>query len=167
MIRQEPLFIAVCLLCVFVACGNSRDDVADVSVGEPYAPRVRLVKDTERLFHYQWDKPLKEERIILVTAEDKSESFSFLVYFPKEAFISVPHRIELRATVEILSAHERDTFPLPAYAHSGMVAVGTSSGDPQNEVWRNARRYILREHPFKPYRVGVPSRIALDPSFNY
>lgn len=39
-------------LCVFVGCDN--------------APRVRFAKDNYDMFHFQWDLPLNDERIILV-----------------------------------------------------------------------------------------------------
>ena len=39
------------------------------SCGDSYVkPRIRLVKDSPTTFHFQWDEPLEEERIILVRA---------------------------------------------------------------------------------------------------
>ena len=67
--------------------------------------------------------------------------------------------------VEILPAHERGTFPLPAYVPDASVEgiAGASSGDYERiEAWLKARRYILREHPFKPYQVDEPSRLTFD-----
>ena len=178
MIRQKTLFLSVCVLCVFVACGNSR---TDVSVGESYAPRVRLVKDAENLYHFQWDAPLKEERIILYFvrwAESGSSALDefgfrirslgheshYLVYFPAGVIVSKPAYLSRRATgVEILSAHERDAFPLPAYASDASVGIHYRDLGRVDAVREKAMRFILREHPFKPYRLGVPSRIAFAP----
>ena len=118
MIRQKTLFLSVCVLCVFVAC----------CVGESYAPRVRLVKDTEYLYHFQWDAPLKEERIILYFARWAESGYErhHLVYFPAGVIVSKPvnvNRASGKSTVEILSAHERDAFPLPAYAPDASVGI--------------------------------------------
>ena len=155
MIRQKTLFLSVCVLCVFVACG----------VGEPYAPRVRLVKDTEYLYHLQWDAPLKEERIILYFARwaDSGTEHHDLVYFPAGVIVSKPVNVSGalgKSTVEILSAHERYAFPLPAYAGDASVGIHYYDRGVDVAEWEKASRLILREHPFKPYRVGVPSRIT-------
>ena len=42
-----------------------------VFLGCEGAPRVRLVKDNDTTFHFQWAEPLKEERIILVRYNSK------------------------------------------------------------------------------------------------
>ncbi len=46
------------------SCGGGRD-VCDCGVPDNYSPTVRLVKDTDRSFHFQWDDTLLAERIVL------------------------------------------------------------------------------------------------------
>lgn len=157
------------LLCIFFGCGNS-SGVGDDS-DDSYVPRIRLVKDGTNEFHFQWDGPLKEERIvlcrydvfILVTTDSpepvRREVSGFptqsLIYFPKGALISEPVRDNNLIFVEILSAQERDSFALPAHASDATI--------PSSSQWfwfgGEARR-ILREHPFKPYQIGEPSRLT-------
>lgn len=148
------------LLCGVLGC-----DTDDVSVGDSYVPRVRLVKDGPNEFHFQWDEQLKEERIILCNADItiaittdspaiegyKASGFPFprLIYFPEGAFISEPVK-DYFTFIEILPASERYKYSLPSYAY----------GQPGNNVFE--RRRILREHPFKPYHVGKPSRLTLE-----
>ena len=84
------------LLCIFFSCSD--------------APRVRLVKDNDYTFHFQWDKPLKEERIILVRCNEEIEILTgaqnglesekelresdYLVHFSAGSFISAPIEAE-------------------------------------------------------------------------
>ena len=59
------VLLSILVFCFF-SCGSPRDADDRVSNADSSAPRVRLVKDTESMFHFQWNEPLKEERIILV-----------------------------------------------------------------------------------------------------
>ena len=127
----ELLFFTQVTHLAFIAgCSEAGNSDYKVSI-ESYVPRVRLVKDGARDFHFQWDEPLKEERIILcrievfilvVTADDVIEGHKAsgfpeqrLVYFPEGSFRSKLFTDTL-VFIEILLAHERGTFPLPAYA---------------------------------------------------
>ena len=94
---------------------------------------MRLVKDNDTTFHFQWDAPLKEERIILYFARWAEFGYErhYLVYFPAGVIVSKPVNVSGasgKSTVEILSAHERDAFPLPAYAPD--ASVGFKPDDP-------------------------------------
>ena len=145
---------------VFFGCGN--------------APRVRLVKDNDTTFHFQWAEPLKEERIIVVRYNSKfvfrphrdSErgmrqtpmEVEHLVYFPAGAFVSAPVSSPRsypnswdHDSVEILPARLRSTVPVPARLYTIRDGDFRSHGE----------RVILREHPFfQEYHVGKPSRIT-------
>ena len=109
------------LLCVFLGCSD--------------APRVRLVKDDNETFHFQWAEPLKEERIILVRLSgvifdprykaEYAHEEELLVYFPPGTVVSYaidrPRALEYTSmailgridSVEILPAALRETV-LPA-----------------------------------------------------
>ena len=181
----KSILIAAILVFTVFGCGDDNGGVAGVS--ESYTPQVRLVKDGPSEFHFQWGKPLKEERIILcrfesfflvVTAANVIEGYKptgfpqqKLVYFPEGSFISKPLTDEL-VFIEILSAHKRDTFPLPAnvFDATADLPICASHSDCSypfvNPHW-DAYRRILREHPFKPYRVGNSSQLSFDiPTFN-
>ena len=60
--------ILACLLTLVMfigfSCSGGRD-VCDCGVPDNYSPTVRLVKDTDRSFHFQWDDTLLAERIVL------------------------------------------------------------------------------------------------------
>lgn len=158
------LLIAVPIL-MFGVLGCDTD-----SVGDSYVPRIRLVKDGPNEFHFQWDEPLKEERIILVryrpivaitttspTIERYEPSPLFehiLLYFPLDSFISKSVQGGI-ASIEILSAIERNAFPLPSTAllNPRRLTVPHLLGEPKR---------ILKEHPFKPYRVAKPSSLMFE-----
>lgn len=146
------------MLCVFLACGNT--------------PRVRLVKDDDSTFHFQWAKPLNEERTILVRLSgvifdprykaEYSHEEELLVYFPAGTLVSYaidrPRPLEYSSmaileridSVEILPAALRRTV-LPA----DMWKIG------EYGRFRGHGKRILREHPFfLDYRVDEPSRIT-------
>ena len=149
-----------------LGCGGGDSVVSPDSVPERYIPEVRLVDDGSNEFHFQWDEPLKEERIILVRRYGGKITFGEggedsdtvhvmerwfkdkLLYFPKDSFISDLDDYSGLA-IGILSAKQRDAVELPARAWSG------------EHRWKNRshERLILREHPFKPYRVGKSSRL--------
>ena len=140
---------------------------------------MRLVKDNDTTFHFQWAEPLKEERIILIryngvrryNAEDlfgySPESpweKELLVYFPAGTVVSAPvdrgvyrhdkrqRRVSERIdSVELLPARLRETV-LPAELYEMR-----QSGYFQIR----GERVILREHPFfQEYHVGAPSRLT-------
>ncbi len=168
------LFLIAVPILMFGVLGCDTDDVGDdVGVGDSYVPRVQLVKDGPNEFHFQWDEPLKEERIILCLVEEflaitttspviigyKPTGFPFqrLVYFPEGSFISesIKHQ---PVFIEILPASERYKFPLPAKVFE---QPGWGHKISYNIDYDEQRR-ILEEHPFKPYRVGKPSRITFE-----
>ncbi len=157
-IDVKTVFISVCVLFVFLGCERT--------------PRVRLVKDDEMTFHFQWNKPLKEERIILIHysgaqfssdgREIPFEDREKLVYFPAETFVSAPVSIATWAyrntsssyidSVEILPAHSRETS-LPAHVYK---IAG-------NRFHQRKGGRLLRQHPFfREYRVDQPSRITFE-----
>lgn len=164
-----PKIATLCLLVVFFGCDNT--------------PSVRLVLDNSQTFHFQWDEPLKEERIILVrrygevgeyvfkgrTSEWKSPGVYYsdrLVYFPVESVVSAPvsvgekrlreHGRSVRRihSVELLAAHLRDNeFIVGFPARLYVINDG--------EFVRHGVRVILREHPFfQEYHIDEPSRLS-------
>ena len=182
------LLLTLVTYSAFIAACSEAGDSDHKESSESYVPRVRLVKDGAHDFHFQWDEPLKEERIILcrsesffqvVTADNVIEGYKptgfpeqRLVYFPEGAFTSKLFTDTL-VFIEILSAHERGTFPLPAYARDATadfpenlrVPLGHNLSfisHPSIPGRSDAYRRILREHPFKPYRVDKPSRITFE-----
>ena len=159
----------ICLLLVFFGCDN--------------APRVRLVKDNDFTFHFQWNKPLKEEPIILVRYSGKVGTFikgeweqgyssndEYLVYFPAGSFVSAPvdtkgnpfkalihpngRYIRRIHSVELPAPHLRNTIYAPARLHTIEDENFKRYGD----------QVILREHPFfRKYRIGSRRASALLP----
>lgn len=125
---------------------------------------MRLVKDNKHTFHFQWDKPLKEERIILVrySGRDGGDSMEYVAYFPAGAFVSSPvTQSAFRAgdswvyirSVELLAAEMRTEVAVPARLHTIENGLFQVYGD----------QVILREHPFfREYHVGEPSRLTLE-----
>lgn len=151
-VKVKTLLISIGLLFVFFGCDN--------------APRVRLVKDDDHTFHFQWAEPLKEERIILIHysgllvlrgREIPFRNLKRLVHFPAGTFVSSPvkrHDSGLRIdSVVILQAYLRETaLPADAYQIGG-----------GGRFLRRGDR-ILREHPlFREYRVAPPARIIFSP----
>ena len=161
-----PKIATLCLLIAFLGCDNT--------------PRVRLVKDNNQTFHIQWDKPLKEERIVLVRVngwltynyERRPQQKDYLVHFAVGSILSAPRPRRWNCSghwgdidsVEILPAHRRNTIDFPArlYKVPGKI--------PENQlnlpIFRNVfevhgDEVILRDHPFfRDYRIGEPSRLS-------
>ena len=145
-------FAASILLCVFFfGCSD--------------APRVRLVKDDDETFHFQFAEPLKEERIILVRYNgvlfDHQHQIPWekemLVFFPAGTVVSAPvYRQDKRYTfperidtVEIRPADLRETA-LPAELY-----------EIRARHFRYRGERILREHPFfRDYSVDPQSQIT-------
>lgn len=150
---------------------------------------VRLVKDNDHTFHFQWDKPLKEERIILVRNtrvfshyderqlhwvhhKPPSESEIF-VYFPAGSFVSAPVRSSTYGSrwqdrilsVEILPARLRNTVDFPAnlyrIRHGEFWAYLHDDMIVLDPPFHvyNYYQVILRDHPFQEYRIDEPSRL--------
>ena len=158
-------FALAILLCVFFGCDN--------------APRVRLVKDDDETFHFQWAEPLKEERIILVrvngwlvyNAERRSQQKYYLVHFAVGSILSapIPRRWNCSGhwgdidSVEILPAHRRNTIDFPARLYKVPETItGNRSNLPiiRNGFEVHGDQVILREHPFfQEYRIDEPSRL--------
>ena len=142
---------------------------------------MRLVKDNDTTFHFQWAEPLKEERIILVRYSGVFSDYNveipwekeLLVYFPAGSVVSAPlHRqaamrytsvanianrlVRIRDanldSVEIRPAHLRETV-LPARLYTIR----------DREFMPHGERFILREPPFfQEYHVGEPSRLTFE-----
>ena len=176
-IDVKTVFISVCLLFAFLGCERT--------------PRVRLVKDDDRTFHFQWAEPLIEERIILVRYSGVFSDYNLeipwekelLVYFPAGSVVSAQlHRqsamrhtsvvnIENRLvkirdsnldSVEICPAHLRETvLPADVYEIGILPADGFEIGE--REFFRLRGERILREHPFfREYHVDQPSRLTFE-----
>ena len=151
--------ILACLLTLVMfigfSCGGGRD-VCDCGVPDNYSPTVRLVKDTDRSFHFQWDDTLLAERIVLARytyTNINSAGAGFeprpleLHRFNPGQFRSGPLMVFDRefndtqhVTVEILPATDRLTLKLPYRMQGGSA--------------------VLVEHPFKHYDVGTPSKLT-------
>lgn len=183
----KSILIITTLVFAIVGCGDDNGGVAKSSgVSESYEPEVRLVKDGPHDFHFQWDEPLNEERIILCLSEEFVQLVDAdndigghtrtgfpeqrLVYFPQGSFRSKLFTDTL-VFIEILSAHQRSAFPLPSYARDATADfpenIRRLAGENLSYLHyhgiageSDAYQQILREHPFKPYRVGKPSRLT-------
>ena len=162
----------ICILMTsfyLLACGHNRPH----SEVETPIPEVRLVEDYRKYtsrgdplfgYHLQWDAPLPDERIVLVEIEYNIGApigpyGRLLIKFDAGQFRSEMLTISMAwepplhwYTIKILEAKERDT--LTQFPH---------------EVWKSGAEYftrdqsvILKEHPFKPYRVGTPSMLRFE-----
>ena len=159
------------LLCVFFGCSD--------------APRVRLVKDDDATFHFQWAEPLKEERIILVRRSGVTVSIGrrhirrtpfdrdVLVYFPEGALISAP-------VWQTIKGYSYEHVAGEVEGISNTEYIGTVEILPTDlretvlpaDVYEIRgmgfrRRYehdrILREYPlFREYRVDLPSHLTFE-----
>ena len=176
---SKSIIIITTLVFTVVGCGDDNGGVATTTGdSESYEPEVRLVKDGPHEFHFQWDEPLKEERIILcrdetfnshVLSDNPVYHFKIdeqgnsvrvqipisttrlrLFYFPAGTFRSRLVR-DYFIFVELLPARERAAFPLPNYAHNATAK------------YFERDTHLLKEHPFKSYRVGKPSLLTFDP----
>ena len=143
------------MMFIGFSCGGVRD-VCDCGVPDNYSPTVRLVKDTDRSFHFQWDDNLLEERIVLAryTYTNISSAGAGFEPLPLELHRFAPgqFRSELlvvydrdfedtqSVTVEILPARDRLTLKLPHRVLGGNT--------------------VLVEHPFKHYDVGTPAKLT-------
>ena len=153
------------LMFVGFGCGGVRD-VCDCGVPDNYSPTVRLVKDTERSFHIQWHDTLLEERIVLVrfvytninwVREGWRTPTLVLHYFRPEEFRSGHMYVydrdfmdKQQVTVEILPATDRYKLKLP-------YPLGYELSSAGDHRFGNVQ--VLVEHPFKPYKVGTPSKL--------
>ena len=172
------------LTVVFISLGCNDSTTITTSRNGSNTPHVRLVKDDPREFHFQWDAPLKEERIILISVREmkgeqvpladsdlveirsvpSSETEEALVHFQTGSFISKPIRFYAPpswpslAFIAILPSSERDKFSLPTHA---FLDLRWAWQTPDKGMERTQR--ILKEHPFKPYRLGKPSQIIFEP----
>ena len=155
-IRKIDLIVIVAIL----GCGGD-----DSVVSADNVPEVRLVDDGSNDFHFQWDEPLKEERIIPIRCHFEgvaqgrngelhpyAHSWTKLIYFPSDSFVSKPLRESSLVSIKILSSQERAKFSLPTRVY-------------MNDEWydyHDSWLRILKEHPFKPYRVGKPSNLTFE-----
>lgn len=146
--------LLVIMMCIGFGCGGVHD-ACDCGVPDDYSPTVRLVKDTDRSFHFQWDDTLLEERIVLARYTYTNISSAGAGFEPRPLelhhFNPGQFRSELlvvydrefkdtqRVAVEILPATDRLTLKLPYQVHGGNT--------------------VLVEHPFKPYKVGTTSKL--------
>ena len=166
------------LFCVFFGCDN--------------APRVRLVKDNDYTFHLQWDKPLKEERIVLVRCSvergihlngkwEKSYNHSrdYLVYFPEGSFISgtvedgrwrsfdseLDRIFTGKPPTDKPQYEDRiNSVELLAHHLRNTISFPVRLHVIKDEDFIiHGDQVILRDHPFfQEYRVGEPSRLTFD-----
>ena len=170
-LKHKLAYISVCLLFAVFGCDN--------------APRVRLVKDNDTTFHFQWDKPLKEEQIVLVRysgvevihndysyyfPQDRpftqrkhhreySMDFDYLLYFPARSFVSAA---TTDGNLYYLYPLEptRSVEILPAHLRNTTVAFPAYlyAINDAGEFVRHGDQIILRDHPlFREYRLGKPS----------
>ena len=172
-------FISFLIVVSVVVClGCYTENVDNYNGDSSYVPSVRLVRDGDFEYHFQWDEPLKEDRIVLIRVhqfgswihEVTSDNIltgrvlyhefinpaisTRLILFRQGDFISEPEMLEgWHCLIEILPAHERNTLPLPATAAKFIYGPNNNDEDYQR---------ILKEHPFKPYRLGKSSRITFD-----
>ena len=148
---------------------------------------MRLVKDNDQTFHFQWDKPLKEERIILIrrTGEVVNYRYEFntsglhehkttylhetdieiLVYFPTESFVSAPVSSQDNAEPFYGDTAVRYIYSVEiAPADLRNTAVDFPAHlytiNDGGKFVRHGDQVILRDHPlFREYRIGKPSRL--------
>ena len=159
-----PLFI--------LGCGSDRYCCDCARETETPTPRVRLVQDSERSFHFQWREPLPAERVILVRVQEEyvtrlgfknpalDEVRTFFIIFPEGRFKSrqVHVRHGSQISIEILPAKDRYAVPLPA-----APVPHTFDRLPFNGVLVNDT--ILAEHPFKPYEHDKPFKLTFTSEF--
>lgn len=163
--RNITCFLTLIIFIGF-GCGGVRD-VCDCGVPDNYNPTVRLIKDTDRSFHFQWDSTLLEERIVLArftytninwVREHWRTPTLVLHHFSPGAFRSGHMYVYDRefmntqsVTVEILPAANRHKLKLP-YPLGYRLS---SAGDHQF-----GHEQVLVEHPFKHYEVGTPAKLT-------
>ncbi len=167
------VFVLSLLLCVFLGCDNP--------------PRVRLVKDDDSTFHFQWEDPLKEARIILIRYSGVTVSQykghyrktpfdrDLLIYFPAGAFISAPARTDAiaKTSYEYIWGEVGDVANteyigsvdiFPAHFRASVLPAYVhriNAGGSFRE--REEHERILREYPlFKAYRLGEPTNLTFE-----
>ena len=165
---MKGLLLGCLLLTVIFEFGCGSTCCECVNGDDSFVPEARLVKDTDTSFHFQWNERLKEERIILATLSfitaDNLQSKTILIRFSPNQFRSPLVQISdgtipasLQPTVEILPAMERTAVPTPTHFYDAS-SLGASD-------WYNyytPSNTILAEHPFKPYEIGVPSKLIFE-----
>ena len=172
-LKHKLTYITACFLIVFVGCDN--------------APRVRLVRDNDETYHFQWDEPLKEERINLVRFggvevihNDYSSFFpqgrpftqrkhhreypmeyDFLVYFPARSFVSAPlYKQEITEDYGLSSEHTRSVEIMPAHLRNTGYFPARLRAIIVDRGFEVHDQVILRDHPFfREYRVDKPSHL--------
>lgn len=154
------------MMCIGFGCGGVRE-VCDCGVPDNYSPTVRLVKDTDRSFHFQWEDTLLEERSVLVRFTYTNINW---VREPWRTPTLVLHHFRLgefrsghmyvydreftdkqQVTVEILPAADRHKLKLPYPLGYSLNSDGAH---------RFGNEHVLVAHPFKPYKVGTPSKLT-------
>ena len=165
-------FALAILLCVFFGCDN--------------APRVRLVKDDDETFHFQWAEPLKEERIILVRRSGVTVSKyrrqyirrtpfnrDVLIYFPSGAFISDPvWQTTVETSYEHIAGEVEEIHNteyigtveiLPADLRETVLLADVYEIRGMGFRRRYEHDRILREYPlFRKYRVDQLSHLTFE-----
>ncbi|MDE0297777.1 MAG: hypothetical protein OXN17_04035 [Candidatus Poribacteria bacterium] len=147
---------------------------------------MRLVRDNSETFHFQWDKALNEECIVLVRYSgvkvihndysrhfppnrpftqrkhhrEYSMEFDGLYYFPAGSFVSAALTdgiFDYRYGLD----HTCSVEILPAHLRNTLdfpaeLYVINDAGDFE----RYSDQVILRDHPHRDYRVDGPSRLT-------
>lgn len=160
--RLAVHFLAVSiLLCVFFGCDN--------------IPRVRLIKDGDATFHFQWVEPLKEERIILIRCKGVLFDYDAQIPWEREMLVFfspgtvVSYAIDRQRAMKYAATIYRSSMPfrwridsveiLPAQLRETVLPADVwGIGKDGRFRWSYEHGRILREHPhFLAYSVDKPS----------
>lgn len=180
------IFAILAISFWLVACGHSHTLIVQCeccTAGDQPIPEIRLVQDTAAYdtrrhelrtsFHFQWDAPLQEERLVLVEILESGQWSSeepqrYLLAFPAGSFRSDQIEVHLGLSygtdayaIKILEAAERAELPLPRYVDYLAYTKGTDTVSPPGQKLRESV-LLLKEHPFKPYKVGSPSVLRFE-----
>ena len=176
------IFAILAISFWLIACGHSHTLIVQCeccTAGDQPIPEIRLVQDTaaydtrrhelQTSFHFQWDAPLQEERLVLVEILESGQWSSeepqrYLLAFPAGSFRSDQMYVDLYPrtdatdayVIKILEASARLELPLPRYVDYLAYTKGTDTVSPPGHEQRESV-LLLKEHPFKPYKVGSPS----------
>ena len=151
-------------------------------------PRVRLVRDNQKTFHFQWNEPLNEERIVLVRfsgVEVIHNDYSNLV--PRDAIHTsktpprIPNGERLCSTFRrghLSPQRSRTAFSIP-YIFGITVLVGNTSRPPAKHGRFSAELRLINDAgnlsriPIRSFcaitPIGItewmkPSRLPFEPS---
>lgn len=179
------IIFILAISCWFLACGHSHTLVVQCercTAGDQPIPEIRLVQDTvdydtrryelRASFHFQWDAPLQEGRFVLVEILEtrhwsSDEPQRYLLAFPDGSFRSdqmviwLHHGTDGPYSIKILEASARAELTLPRYVDYLAYTKNSDSVSPPGQELRESV-LLLKEHPFKPYKVGSPSVLRFE-----